>query len=145
MALSLRRKQFFVERAFQLRFARYVIFFMLLTCGITALIVFFATFSVLSQKLTGIYPEARLVSIFRSAYFALLLAFLAVTPIIFYGAVVFSHRIAGPLPKIYQALRDIGAGNLDVRLVLRKNDELRDLAEEINDMVSKLKERSTKL
>lgn len=145
MALSLRRKQFFVERAFQLRFARYVIIFMLASCAITALIVFYATFTVLSQKLMGVYPEPRLVQIFRSTYFALLLAFLAVTPIIFYGAVVFSHRIAGPLPKIYQALRDIGDGNYNVKLTLRKNDELKDLAETINEMAAKLSERAGKL
>lgn len=144
MALSLRRKQYFVERAFQIRFARYVIFFMLATCGLTALIVFYATFAVLSQKLMGIYPEARLVQIFRSTYFALFLAFLAVTPIIFYGAVVFSHRIAGPLPKIYQALRDIGEGNFNIKVILRKNDELKDLADAINEMTSKLKERAEK-
>lgn len=139
-----RRKSYFVERGFQLRFARFVLVFMVSACVATALIVFYATFTVLSTRLVGIYPQARLAEIFRSAYVALFVGVLAVTPVIFYGALVFSHRLAGPLPKIYRVLRGIGEGNFDVNLVLRKKDELKELAEVINDMAAKLKERETK-
>ena len=139
-----RRKRYFVERAFQLRFARFMLAFMLAGCVLTAFVVFYTTFMVLSEKLVGIYPQSRLTEIFRSTYSALFLGLLCVTPVIFYGAVVFSHRLAGPLPKIYQALRDIGGGNFDVRLVLRKKDELKDLADGINAMAAQLKEREAK-
>lgn len=141
---QIRRKHYFVERAFQLRFARFMLTFMLSGCLITALVVFYATFTVLSDKLAGVYPQARLTEIFKSVYAALGLGMLLVAPIIFYGAVVFSHRLAGPLPKIYRALKDIGEGNYDIKLVLRKKDELKDLADSINAMAARLKERQGK-
>ena len=139
-----RRKQFMVDRGYQLRFARQVLLFLLVCCGLTALIVFYTTFTALSQKLVGIYPQSRLTGILRSAYVSVSLGLLLVAPVIFYGAIVFSHRLAGPLPKIYQALRDIGAGNFDSRLTLRKKDELKDLAEAINAMAAQLKDREAK-
>ena len=144
MGLFSRRKKYFVERALQLRFARFVLVFMLLSCAITAFAVFYSTFIILSEKLVGIYPQGRLTEIFRSAYAAFALCLILITPFIFYVALVFSHRIAGPLPKIYQALRNIGNGQWDERLVLRKKDELRELADVINEMAAKLKQREGK-
>ena len=144
MSLFARRQKYFIERGFQLRFARFVLVFMLVCCGITGFTVFYVTFTVLSEKLVGIYPQNRLIDVFRSAYVSLVLGLLFATPIIFYSALVFSHRLAGPLPKIYQALRDIGGGNFDVKLVLRKKDELKELAEIINALAAQLKQRETK-
>ena len=143
MAFLLRRKKYFVERALQLRFARFVLLFMFASCAITACTVFYFTFTILSEKLVGIYPQGRLTEIFRSAYLAFGLCLVLVAPVIFYVALVFSHRIAGPLPKIYQVLRNIGSGQFDERLVLRKKDELKELADVINEMAAKLKERES--
>jgi nitrogen fixation/metabolism regulation signal transduction histidine kinase len=144
MAFFLRRKQFMVDRGLQLRFARLALFFILSCCALTAAIVFYTTFTSLSEKLVGIYPQTRLDGIFHSAYVSVSLGLLLVAPVIFYGAIVFSHRVAGPLPKIYQALRDIGGGHFDVKVTLRKKDELKELADEINAMAAKLKEREGK-
>ena len=139
-----RRKKYFVERGLQLRFARFVLAFVFISCVITGCVVFYSTFFVLSEKLVGIYPQGRLIEIFHTAYWAFGLSLLLVAPIIFYGAIVFSHRLAGPLPKIYQVLRNIGAGQWDEKLVLRKHDELKELADAINDMTAKLRERQNK-
>ena len=141
---GIRRKQYFVERGLQLRFARFVILFVFISSILTGLIVFYTSFFMLGERLAQVYPQGRLVSIFRSVHIALFVNMLIVLPFIFYGAIVFSHRIAGPLPKIYQTLRSIGEGNFDIKLVLRKHDELRDLADEINSMAKNLKEREAK-
>lgn len=139
-----RRRKYFVERGLQLRFARFVLVFVFTSCVMTACTVFYSTFIVLSERLVGIYPQGRLAEIFRSAYFSFGLGLLLITPVIFYGAVIFSHRLAGPLPKIYQALRSIGDGRFDEKIVLRKHDELKELADTINEMAAKLKEREVK-
>ena len=127
----------------QLRFVRFALLYMLACCLITAAIVFFATFTLLGEKLAGIYPASRLPEIFGKVYVAFFLCLAASVPLLFYGALVFSHRIAGPLPKIYKALEDIGGGNFDVRLTLRKNDELKELAESINRMAERLKQKGS--
>ena len=144
MGLFSRRKKYFVERALQLRFARFVLVFMFLSCAVTAFAVFYSTFVILSEKLVGIYPQGRLAEIFHSVYLAFALCLALIMPVIFYVALVFSHRIAGPLPKIYQTLRNIGNGQWDERLVLRKKDELKELADVINEMAAKLKQREGK-
>ena len=53
----------------------------------------------------------------------------------------FPKRIAGPLYRIERELDRIGNGDLSVRLVLRRRDELKSLAEGINRMVGGLRER----
>jgi HAMP domain-containing protein len=136
-----RRKQVFVERGLQLRFARFVILYMLACCLATGCIVFFTTSTLLGEKLAGIYPQSRLPEIFGRAYLAFFLCLVGMVPALFYGALLFSHRIAGPLPKIYRTLDEIGKGNFDIRLTLRKKDELLELAEHINRMTAHLKER----
>ena len=138
---TFRRKKYFVERGMQLRFARFVILFVFISTMLTAAAIFFTTFFMMGERLAEVYPQGRLVEIFRSVYVAFFIILLLVLPIIFYGSIKFSHRIAGPLPKIYDALRQIGKGNFEVNLVLRKRDELLELANVINEMARNLKDR----
>jgi methyl-accepting chemotaxis protein len=140
----IKRKRYFVERQLQMRFARFVLMFMLAGCVVTGLAVFYATFMVLSDKLVGVYPQSRLVEIFGSLYGALFMALLLAVPVIVYAAIVLSHRVAGPLPKIYQALKEIGNGNFEVYITLRKKDELKELAQTINEMAASLRARELK-
>ncbi len=144
MGLALRRKKYFVDQGLQLRFARFVIFFVFLSSILSGITIFFTTFMLLGEKLAAVYPQGRLIEIFRSVYLAFFIDMLVVLPFIFAGSILFSHRIAGPLPKIYQTLKHIGNGNFEQQLVLRKHDELKDLADAINQMASNLKERETK-
>ncbi len=50
-----------------------------------------------------------------------------------------SHRIAGPLWRIERCARAIGAGDLSFLIRLRKNDEMRRLADRMNDMIAELR------
>ena len=110
----------------------------------TGLTVFYTTFLLLGERLADVYPQGRLLAIFRSVRNAVILDMLVVLPVIFLGSIIFSHRIAGPLPKIYQALKAIGEGDFNVNLSLRKHDELKELVEGINQMAKKLKQREQK-
>ena len=102
------------------------------------------TFLLMGERLASVYPQGRLVPIFQSVYATSFLSLLAVLPLIFYGSIVFSHRVAGPLPKIYRLLKDIGQGDFDQKLILRKNDELKELADAINEMTTNLKNREAR-
>ena len=135
---AIQRKQYFVQKAMQLRFARFVILFVFVSSVLTGGVIFFVTFLLMGEKLASVYPQGRLVPIFQSVYLWAFVSLAAVMPIIFYGSIVFSHRIAGPLPKIYRMLQEIGQGNFDQKLVLRQHDELKELADEINDMAKNL-------
>ena len=144
MATVNRRKLFSGLPSLQFRFARVVVVFVFISCLVTGLTVFYTTVMILGNWFTVVYPQERLVSVFQSVYAAFFVNLLIILPIIFYGALVFSSRIAGPLPKIYQALKEIGHGDFDVHLLLRKGDELQELVDRINEMASRLKERESK-
>lgn len=59
--------------------------------------------------------------------------------VVFYLVYLSSRRIAIPIGKLSDAVSDIGAGNLDVRVNIdTKIDELATLAQGINDMASQL-------
>jgi methyl-accepting chemotaxis protein len=134
-----RRKQVVVERKIQFRFARFVVLFAIATSFLTSATVFFTTFSLLGDKLADVYPQGRLVAIFRTVYLAFALNLALAAPVLFYLSLRFTHRLAGPLPKIYDTLRKVGQGDFEQKLVLRRNDELRDLADVINEMIENLR------
>lgn len=138
-----RRTKYFVQRDMQLRFARFVILFVIASSLVTGLTIFYTTFFMLGERLADVYPQGRLITIFRNAHIALAVNLVLILPIIYWVSIRFSHRIAGPLPKIYQALKDIRDGNFNVDITLRKNDELHELVLLINEMAKSLKEKGT--
>ena len=138
-----RRSQYLVDRGLQIRFTKFVLLFVFVASILTGLAIFYTTFTMLGQRLADVYPQGRLVAIFRSAHIAFFVCMVLILPVIAYVTILFSHRIAGPLPKIYEALRGVGRGQFDVNLTLRKNDELRELVAVINEMAKNLKERES--
>jgi methyl-accepting chemotaxis protein len=46
-----------------------------------------------------------------------------------------THKIAGPLYRLKKSVSLIAQGNLDVKVKLRKRDDLKDLAEHVNMLV----------
>ena len=52
-----------------------------------------------------------------------------------------THRIAGPLFNVERMLEQIGSGDLSTRIDLRATDEIKKLAEDINEMTKGLNSR----
>lgn len=53
--------------------------------------------------------------------------------------VFFSEKLARPIKALHDGAEEIGKGNLDVKLNIKTNDEIEQLAEEFNRMAEKLK------
>ena len=62
--------------------------------------------------------------------------FIALTVALFYP-----QKIAGPVYRLEKRIQNIASGNLTEDIRLRSNDELQDLAREINQMGASLRER----
>ena len=56
-----------------------------------------------------------------------------------------THRVAGPIYRFEQTIRDAMGGNLNTRIKLRWADEFKVLASSINDMLNSLSQRLLKL
>lgn len=55
--------------------------------------------------------------------------------------VLISHRIAGPIYRLEKDLERIAKGDFSLRINIRRNDELRSIAEGINRIVDKIEEK----
>ncbi|HHO76510.1 MAG TPA: HAMP domain-containing protein, partial [Deltaproteobacteria bacterium] len=56
-----------------------------------------------------------------------------------------SHRISSPIRELNRASRQIAGGDLDVRVTLKSSTEIRELAENFNDMTEHLQTSFTEL
>ena len=54
-------------------------------------------------------------------------------------SIFLSHRIAGPVYRFEKSVRAISSGDLSFQIKLRKTDELKDLADDINKMIGNLR------
>ncbi len=133
-----KRKRIIVQRKIQFRFAGFVILFVVGTAFVTSVTVFWTTFSLLGERLAQVYPQGRLVEVFRTVYLSFFAILLLASVVIFYLSIRFSHRIVGPLPKIYDFIRGIGQGEFERRISLRRSDELHELADALNEMAGEL-------
>jgi methyl-accepting chemotaxis protein len=55
--------------------------------------------------------------------------------------IVFTHRIAGAIYRIQKSCVDIGEGDLSMNVRLREKDELHDMANDLNGMVKKIRNK----
>jgi methyl-accepting chemotaxis protein len=79
-------------------------------------------------------------TIYRLAFTVGVLA-VGLTAINFLVAVRLSHRIAGPVYRLRESMKQVGAGDLSLLIHLRVKDELQETKDEFNDMVSQLREK----
>ncbi|RJQ50265.1 MAG: methyl-accepting chemotaxis protein [Nitrospiraceae bacterium] len=61
------------------------------------------------------------------------------------AGILYSHRIAGPLVRIKAVARRISEGDLDLLVEFRKKDAIAPLADALNNMASKYRERFSAL
>ncbi|MFH1790536.1 MAG: methyl-accepting chemotaxis protein [Candidatus Omnitrophota bacterium] len=138
MAKSYRRRQYFISKEFQLKYVGVILLFMFLVAFFSALTIYYTTWMLLGEKLANVYPQGRLALILRHANVVLFWRLIAVTPLVAFGAVFLSHRIAGPIYRIKKDLDSVADGNFALRIRLRKTDELKDVADAINKVLDVL-------
>ncbi len=137
------RRNYFVKKDFQIRF-------ILKFCGIVL------TGAVISTGLLFLFSQDTLTSSFQHSRLVIMDTGTAILPAVIYtnlitlglitAAVIVvtllaSHRIAGPVFRFEKELKEIGQGNLTKKIALRKEDQLKDVAVALNDMVSGLRDR----
>lgn len=133
-----RRRVYIIKRGLQFRYIGVVFALALLASIVTGYTVFATGWTLLGEKLANVYPQGRLVYVFRTTNIALIRNLLFASPFIFILGLLFSHKIAGPVYRIEKTIYDMAKGNLMLRVRLRKGDELGDLADIINAMTENL-------
>lgn len=130
-----KRRIYYIEKEFQTKYILLTIF-LLLTYTFAFIIIIF------SPYILTLYLDFYSLSEKAEAARTFLLLHSTVWPgiggiILLFGAVsiFITHKIAGPLYRLKKSLSEINEGNLDVKVKLRKRDDLKDLAEQVNMLV----------
>ena len=130
-----KRRIYYIEKKFQTKYILLTIF-LLLTYTFAFIIIIF------SPYILTLYFNFYSLSEKAEAARTLLILHSTVWPgigavILLFGAVsiYITHKIAGPLYRLKKSLFMITEGNLDVKVKLRKGDDLKDLAEHVNILV----------
>ncbi len=132
------RRKFLIKKGFQLRYIGVIFALVLLASIVSGYTVFITGWTLLGEKLASVYPQGRLIQVFRTANLALVRNLLFVSPLIFMLGLLFSHKIAGPLYRIEKSIYEISKGNLALKIKLREGDEFGGLADIINNMTENL-------
>jgi methyl-accepting chemotaxis protein len=130
-----KRRIYYIEKDFQ---TKYILLTMLLLLTYT----FAFIIIIFSPYILTLYLNFYSLSEKAEAARTLLILHSTVWPgiggiILLFGAVsiFITHKIAGPLYRLKKSLSMITEGNLDVKVKLRKRDDLKDLAEHVNMLV----------
>lgn len=133
------RRQWLVNRPFQFRFVGVMFLFHMSLSIVFLASVFLAlwwtlyTFELLHD------PVA--ISLFTTAGWMVALELILLTPFVIWAGIRFSHRVAGPLVRILATLKRMAAGDVDIHIALRKTDELKEVADAINQLAASLRAR----
>ena len=134
-----KRKQYLVDRGYQLRFVTRV-FLVVFTVAVTSSLI--AT-SLLWANMyrPELEPQATLIASLIAVATTLLIQLLLAIPIVYILGIRQSHRVVGPMNRLKQTLEAISAGDFSKRITLRQGDALEDLATSINHMAERLQQR----
>lgn len=132
-----RRRNFFIDRQFQLKYILLVVFMLL------AYTMAFVGMLFIPQLLPLIFnaPVAEQV---KAAEILILYhenvwtAVFIVIPFFGFISIFYTHKIAGPAYRLKIKLEQMAEGKLDARVTLRKGDDLQELADCINILSEEL-------
>jgi len=138
-----KRKIRLIKKDFQIQFI--IKFCLIILAGViisTALLIF------LSQgTLTSSFQNSRLViqktglAIIPAVLYTNLITLCLISAITVFVTLFISHKIAGPIYRFEKEMKNIALGNLSKKISLRKNDQIKEMAESLNLMAGSLHEK----
>ena len=134
------RKQYLVDRTYQIRFVTRVFAAVLAVAVVSSLIATGLLWGTMYQPAENgmqVHLTVALIAIAVTLLIELLLAI----PVVFFLGIRQSHRIVGPMNRIKKILETYGTGDFTPRIVLRDGDALEDLAKALNQMADRLQQR----
>lgn len=138
-----RRKQYFIKKRFQFRF---ILKFCLLLLGgvvISTALLFFLS----KGTLTSSFRDSRLVientgsAILPAVIYTNLITLALISIAVIAVTLFVSHKIAGPMYRFENELKEVSQGNLTKHITLREEDQMTDIVDELNAMIVSLHDR----
>ena len=141
------RKNYFIAKDMQSRFAGTILLLALLVAVITACNIYvLGSFFVERNATQAQQNDAwALIHDFIRDYWPRLVVLVFVNVIIvFMVSIIYSHQTAGPAYKLEKSIKRIVDGDLTFQVSLRRNDNLKELAAALNELLDKCRTTLTK-
>lgn len=138
-----RRRNYFIKRRFQANFFLKFVGLLFLEAVLIGLLFMYISRGTLTTAYEGTGLTIQKTGMYFFMDFVLITVFTGAA-IAFAGSFVFmylTHRIGGPLYKFEQILLKAVGGDIAQRIQLRKDDQLKELGEEINSFLSDMDSR----
>jgi len=133
------RIKFIAKNKFQRKFLALILLSTMVPVFVVGGYLYYIIFQIMAEQLA--MPESiaqNLIPVFHKINFLLLIGLPPVIILLFIWGVILTHRLTGPIERMQRDLRKISEGNYSIRLNVRKDDDLRPLAEAVNKIVDKL-------
>ncbi len=144
---NIKRRIYFIDKKFQTKFIfKFCLIVVVASLALTALLIYF------SQGSTTVAIENTKVKVMSTADF-MLPVFIQTIAIVFAAAalavlilsLLVSHKIAGPLYRIKREIDALKEGDFRRSFNLRKKDQLKDLAQSLDQMCNSLKDKHLRI
>ena len=130
------RTHYLINKKFQLAFAARFVFIITLISAFIG----FQLYAIVWPVISRFVPEQTMAFITHQFIFRGILFLGLAALLIIAIAIVVSHRVAGPIFSMERTIDRIVRGEKVEFIRLRKNDELKGLAEKINGLIAIIKE-----
>lgn len=131
------RKNFLIQKDFQLK---YVGFLILTILAISVLVVMTVNLAIWAVVEKGVNPQSQ--SVIDHILHNMNVLFMFEIPIVLiisvFCAIIFSHKVAGPVYRLQQAAMQVVRGDLTSNVHLRRDDELKNLSSAFNSVVDNI-------
>lgn len=136
------RKNYFISKDMQSRFAGTILLLAFLVAVITACNIYVLGSYFVSTSTTLVEARSLTDTLkhFAAEYWPRLMVLIFVNVIIvFIVSVMYSHQTAGPAFKLEKSIKRIAEGDLTFEVSLRRNDNLKELATALNELLTKFR------
>jgi HAMP domain-containing protein len=130
------RFKWITQHPIQSKYVVIVLLAMVLPTLLLSGCMYFMIFSLLAEQLAlpeGVYEV--IIPMFNRVNVVLLIGMPLVFALLILVSLCVSHRFAGPIERMEHEIDQILAGNRSKKINLRKNDDLKGLAERINRLI----------
>lgn len=126
----------------QLKYLVLILVSIMLPLFIVGGCLYYLIFQVMAEQLA--IPEAiasNLIPVFHKINLFLLIGLPPVIVVLFMWGATLTHKLIGPLERLEDDLEKISKGDYSVRVRMRKNDDLRPIADVINILMDKVEKK----
>ena len=132
-----RRRKKIIKPRFQLKLAFFSVLFLFLITLIFGSAIFFPLAIELYSS-EALEDQTRVAIVVLKLHEKIWLPLSAILILVFFGVILVSHRIAGPIYRLEKTIEEFMTGNFKERMKLRKTDELKEIEVIINNLATYL-------